>query len=315
MKAVWIAICAACSAARPIPKATLPVDLVAVRSVPTPCSAVPPRTGGLRHWKNHVTSPLHARRGEDLLATASAATQTIEGWALEDEDVEVYACIGDVWHHTGTARADRTGHFALAVAGDARVPSGTRDLYLETHDGNGARFLAFVAADDTKLVISDVDGTLTNEEHAFVKGLVLDRRTGVQPGAAEAYRAAAARGFQVVYVTARGNQFIPSTRAWLEANGFPRGPLRLSQGWITLPGTKAIGFKTATLAKLPFAIAGAVGNRATDITAYTAAGIAPDRIFIKLPEYAGEVQAGLAAGKAIGFARYDDLRTQHIATW
>ena len=55
------------------------------------------------------------------------------------------------------------------------------------------------------------------------------------------------------------------------------------------------------------------GNRSTDIDAYLQAGVAADRIFIKLPEYQSEVQAQLDAHEAIGFASYDDLRSQYVA--
>ena len=41
---------------------------------------------------------------------------------------------------------------------------------------------------------------------------------------------------------------------------------------------------------------------------YAKAGFPPDHIFSKLPEYMGEVQADLDAGKAIGFDDYNSLR-------
>ena len=51
-----------------------------------------------------------------------------------------------------------------------------------------------------------------------------------------------------------------------------------------------------------------IGNRQSDITAYTAAGSHPSRIYLYLPEFAGEVRAALAAGKAVGFTDYRKLR-------
>jgi phosphatidate phosphatase PAH1 len=66
------------------------------------------------------------------------------------------------------------------------------------------------------------------------------------------------------------------------------------------------GVFDALQGQLPIAIG--VGNRATDIDAYTHAGLGGDQIFIKLPEFEGEVEARLTAGDAVGFASYDELR-------
>ena len=52
--------------------------------------------------------------------------------------------------------------------------------------------------------------------------------------------------------------------------------------------------------------------RASDVAAYTNVGLAADRIFIELPEYAGEVQPLLDAHEALGFTTYDELRTTEL---
>jgi phosphatidate phosphatase PAH1 len=86
---------------------------------------------------------------------------------------------------------------------------------------------------------------------------------------------------------------------------------------VTLPGGDTVAFKTATLraiADAGFVLAAGIGNRASDVQAYAAAGLAPDRTFIEASEYADEVQAEVAAGRAVGFTSYDDLKTAHLAT-
>jgi hypothetical protein len=85
--------------------------------------------------------------------------------------------------------------------------------------------------------------------------------------------------------------------------------VRLSPSFLTLPGGDTIDYKTTTISALGFPIAMGVGNRASDITAYTNSGLAGTSIFIKLPEYQSEVQAALDAGQANGFADYATLRT------
>lgn len=300
---------------------TLAVPDVACSGAP---SAGPTRS--FRHFSSKVIAwlgdPKH--RGFDLVASADAATQRLEGWisytiadkALEDEDVDVFACRAGAWQLAGTARTDDEGHFALALTGGARLPVGMRDLYVSVAgDHTGTRFLGYVAPVGAALIASDVDGTLTSSENAFLETVVLGIEPDARAGAATAFAAATARDYQLVYVTARGNQFTRATRDWLEHKGFPRGPLRLSPSFVTLPGGDTVAYKTSTLAKLAatgLELAAGVGNRASDIDAYAATGVAPDRIFIELGEYDDEVAPRVADGDAIGFATYDALRTEYF---
>ncbi len=280
--------------------------------------------GKFRHFSSRVVSllgdPRH--RGFDLIAPASAATQTIEGWisytiadkALEDEDVDVFACREGAWAKLGTARTDGEGKFALALSTAQRLPIALRDLYVSVvGDRTGTSFLAYVAPDDAPLIASDVDGTLTSSENAFIEALAFGGSPAAQPGAATAYTAAAARGYQLVYVTARGNQYTDQTRQWLAAKGFPRGPLRLSPSFLTLPGGDTVDYKTKTLEALELPIALGIGNRASDINAYADSGLASDRTYVELPEYQSELAGPVAAGDARGFTSYADLQATTIA--
>ena len=283
------------------------------------CAGAPTAAAGeFRHVSNEIIAELGdpRHRGVDLVAAASAGTQTLEGWltytvadkALEDEDVDLYACVDSAWAKLGTARTDGEGHFALALGDANRLAVGMRDVYASVvGDRTGTVFLAYVAPDQTPLLVSDVDGTLTDSENAFIETVINGEQPGQQAGASAAFSAAAASGYQIVYVTARGNQYTDATRQWLADRGFPRGPLRLAASYVTLPGDDTVDFKTRAITDLGLRVAVGVGNRATDITAYANAGLAGDHIFIKLPEYQSEVQSALDAGQAIGFATYDAL--------
>jgi hypothetical protein len=82
---------------------------------------------------------------------------------------------------------------------------------------------------------------------------------------------------------------------------------------VTVPGADTVEFKRNAINSLAaFKVAAGVGNRASDITAYTEAGLPAERIFIKLPEFTGEIGQQLMAGLATGFDLYDDLRAQHL---
>jgi phosphatidate phosphatase PAH1 len=298
-----------------------PVDVPDVR-----CSDAPDAgpAGEFRHFTSEAIAALGSpkHRGTDLVVPASTNPQVVAGWisyttvdkALEDEDVDVFVCRQQAWQKLGTARTDGEGHFALAVADGDRFPIGMRDLYVSVvGDRTDARFLAYVAPDGTELAVSDIDGTLTASENAFLESLAVGGAVGAQPDAAGAFTALAAKRVQPVYLSARGSQYTSATRDWLDAAGFPRGPVRLAESFVTLPGGDTVAFKTQALRALDgFALAAGIGNRDSDVQAYAAGGVPADRIFVKLPEYQDELAADLSAGAAVGFTSYQDLRTGFI---
>jgi hypothetical protein len=292
------------------------------------CSGAPDAgpAGSFNHVSSEIISALGdpKHRGFDLVAPASADPQFIQGWiaytiadkALEDENVDLFACIGGAWQAIGSATTDDEGSFSLTLTGASTLPIGMRDMYVSvTGDRTGTNFLAYVAPDGSPLLASDVDGTLTSSEDAFAETIVLGIEPDAQPGAATAYAGAQALGYQPIYITARGNEYTADTRQWLSDKGFPRGPVRLSPSFITLPGGDTIDYKTSTITALEAGldVAIGVGNRDSDITAYTNSDVAPDRIFILLPEFQSECQADLDAGKAIGFTAYSDLASTYLA--
>ena len=278
-----------------------------------------------RHLSSHVIEDYGAshHRGIDLIATPTDPAQAITGRItyggtdkdLEDENVSLFACFDATWRSIGTARTDGEGRFSLTLSGNARLPVGMRDLYVSVDgDRTGAEFLAYVAPAGTPVVASDMDGTLTASENEYPTSLVFGTDVAVQDGAPAALMSAAVRGVSVVYITARGDRFTQDTRDWLVAKGFPRGPLVMPSSIITLPGDDTIEFKSSALARLSsFALLAGIGNRATDVAAYTDAGLSSDHIFIKLPEFSEELSADLMAGKATSFLEYEVLRTQQMA--
>lgn len=292
------------------------------------CSQAPSLPGrAMRHTKNDLISELGEprHRGVDMIAAESDPTQTFAGAfaysdadkALEDEDAELFACTGEGWRTLGTARTDDDGRFSLTVSGAALLPVGLRDVYASAPDGSGVWFLALVAPDGARVMISDVDGTLTSKENAFPISLAGGTNVGVQPGAPGAFGDAAARGVLPIFLTARGDLYTQATRDWLALEGFPRAPLRLAQPLVTLPGTATVAFKRAVVEPLVgrFEVVAAIGNRASDVTAYTDAGVSADHIYVKMSEFADELAAPLAAKQAVAFSSYDALRTDTIAQW
>lgn len=288
------------------------------------CSTAP-AAGSTKSWR-HFSSRLIAlgsvkHRGLDLVTSSSSAEQVLRGEisygptdkALEDEWVDVFACRAGAWQRVGSALTDDEGGFALTLRGTSLLPIGMRDLFVSVQgDRTGVYFLGVVAEPGAALAVSDVDGTLTSSENAFATSLVTGANVGIHAGAPTTFTALVAKGYQPVYLTARGDVFTGDTRAWLAAKGMPRGPLRLAPSLITLPGDETVDYKAGVLSALRGAgldVAVGIGNRASDVAAYRAAGLGGERAFVKLPEYAGELQVDLDAGRATGFAAYDALTT------
>lgn len=282
------------------------------------CPAVPvARAGAFEHRRSAVLATMTPRhRGVDLIALETDPVQTLGGKLaygpsdkdLEDEEVDILACVDHEWRLLGTTRTNGDGRFALTLEAQARLPAGMRDLYVHVPgDRSGARFLAYVAKLGESIVVTDVDGTITASEDAVWDTVLRGRDIPHQPSAPEALSRA---NRIVVYVTARGDQYTDLTRDWLAAHGFPRGPLRLAPALVTLPGSRTIELKTRTLRELGIPIYAGIGNRMTDIIAYTNAGVTPDRIFINLPEFIDEVKVELAKRAATAFDDYQELFTK-----
>ncbi len=273
----------------------------------------------IRHWRNrHLwTLPASQHRGTDLIASDAEPEQVLGGklahWvldkAIEDEDVTLYACEPAGWRRVGTARTDDDGRFALRLHGDDRLAIGMRDIYAAAPDGDDFRFVAYVAPVGTPVVVTDIDGTLTHSEGAFPKSIILGSDVRAQPSSAASLRAAADAGYQLVYLTARGERFTDATRRWLVEQGFPRGPLRLGRPMFVRPGEPVVEYKWNAIVALRqrFSVAAGIGNRASDVEAYRLAGLPARRTFIKLPEFSRELEHALEQHRAIGFPHYGPL--------
>jgi phosphatidate phosphatase PAH1 len=281
-----------------------------------------PKTGparGFRSFRHTLVMQLARanHRGTDLIAT-STEDQVLRGKlaygivdkSLGHEDVELFACLAGTWQNLGRARTDAGGDFAFEIPAANRLPVGLRDIYGSVvADRSSVRFLAYVAPAGAPIMVSDVDGTLTASETSFVKAVFLGSNVAAQPHSAEALNLAAASGYQVVYMTARSDRFTDATRMWLATHGFPRGPVRLAPRLVTKPGAATAAYKRRALEGLAGFTVRALGNRHSDVTAYTAAGIPAEHIFIKLPEFNGELSTSLKSGAAIGFGHYSDFKS------
>lgn len=194
-----------------------------------------------------------------------------------------------------------------------RVPEG-KTLGIGRHevrlrvlgDGTETSLVVHVVPRGTKLVVSDVDGTLTTAEAIEVAAFVRGVTSPVRVDAARALGLLAERGYVPVYLTARPEWLVGRTRAFLSEHGFPPGIVRTKDDKSGSIGPSAAEFKKRELELLRaggLEIAFGFGNRSTDVDAYAAYVAEPThRYFVGLED---DPPGALRGGR--GFASYTEL--------
>ena len=258
----------------------------------TGCAAPAMKPAGWRHDRSRLMAGAMTARhtASDVIAAPGSAFEVggkiVYGKMSKDlEDEEVVLWIEDgSCRTTEVARGitDDDGRVTFTVPG--REP-GTYQFWISVAgDGTAAAGGIWVVPRGQRAVLFDVDGTLTTSDGELFEELAGGGPADMFPDADGVARHWADRGHLVIYVTGRPYLLQRSTRAWLDAKGLPPGPLytpaRLRQA---VPSHGGVGaFKTAVLTELlaTVDIVRAYGNAATDVCAYAASGIAPDRTFI-----------------------------------
>lgn len=145
---------------------------------------------------------------------------------------------------------------------------------------------ATASAAGNDVVVFDIDGTLTKDEGS----------NATHPDAVNAVKAYKAKGYSVVYLTARWKPLQELyTRAWLALNGFPDQPLYMSSS-LLLSDSSKVKYKTATLAKIESGspeVVYAYGDSSSDFTAYANAGVPQAGVWALKRSSASSCQSGV----------------------
>jgi hypothetical protein len=175
-------------------------------------------------------------------------------------------------------RETKTGADGMATV-EVKPPAGTKSPVAFTvafagsphHKPAAAQGRLFVWAADRRLLVSDIDNTIS--DLAEVKVPFTDNQNiPPLPGAVETLKELS-RTQGIVYLTARDDALYPKTRAWLQLKGFPDGPV-FCRDFSLLESQE--GFKRRFLQTLKnryrHLIAG-VGDKPGDARAYLHAGM------------------------------------------
>lgn len=136
------------------------------------------------------------------------------------------------------------------------------------------------------VVVFDIDGTLTKDTSSNTP----------HPGALQAVKTYQAKGYSVVYLTARWKPLQEAyTRAWLALNGFPNLPLYMSSS-LLLTDSATIKYKTNTLKTIETGapeVEYAYGDSSTDFAAYANAGVLKAHVFALKRASSSSCQSGV----------------------
>jgi hypothetical protein len=254
-------------------------------------------------------------RGRDQIVSVGEAQWVIGKFTysyidtdLEDEDVDIFVergC-GGTWDKLGSTRTTTSGaHATVENVEDTggRVyfeipkakelgPGRHRVRLVVAADHTSADLMIDVLPKGSPIVVSDVDGTLTSSETAEYPALLTGSLPAAQPHAADALSMLAAKGYHVVYLTARPEWLTGRTHEFLTQNGFPPGVVHTTTGLTGANGSAAAAFKSGELTLLQrhgHAIRWGFGNKPSDTDAYEAAQINPldHRVFLRVDDAHG----------------------------
>ncbi len=312
------------------PDASAPDASPASCPPPPACNAAPPAFGATTSWR-HLTTRLTValgsarHRGRDLFLREGDPQWALAKFAygvddddLNDEDVDIYLLRDCArWETLGTAATSRNGAPHAAVEGVSdeggrvyfQIPASRRLgvgwhrlLFVVRGDHSTAEQWINVLPAGARVVVSDVDGTLTESENAALLALLTGPPPAANAGGADMLRALVDRGYHVFYLTARPEWLEASTHQWLTLRGFPRGIVHTTLGLTGATGSPAETFKTAELAALRARLGRApdyaFGNTASDVASYAATPVPASGAYYY--RYAGDLRGG---------ARVDDYTT------
>jgi len=198
------------------------------------------------------------------------------------EQVSLWVYADAAWSSLGHANTGADGYYEMPTTGVVAA-NGVPVYAMLDADGSCAEHYTFLLPPGSKVVVTDIDATLTTSDGEVVLQAVDENHVPAMMAAADRLlQTWAMKGYTVVYLTARPNVLRNETRNWLRDLAFPIGPV------ITEPNFEAAeAFKTLWLRRMVndfgWNIVAAYGNAQTDIAAYSNAAIPKAATFIVGP--------------------------------
>lgn len=279
------------------------------------CQSAPLPTGlpeeDWQHTRNEVITLADAdHSSQDALTTTTHGVRIEGKFAygkvskdLEDERVEVLIddCSGQ-YRSLGVEVTDSDGRIAFDIAPQDLPAPGVYSIYLRVlGDNSTATSSLGVYPPQTRLVVFDIDGTLTTRDAEIFEDAIADFFEPIysgdvvpesRAGAVEITALRADQNYPLVYLTGRPYVLTRITREWLATQSYPHGTVHTTNSNSeVIPNEENVGvFKRDYLLDLKardFILEMGYGNATTDIFAYGEANIPTARTYIA-GEHGGE---------------------------
>lgn len=201
---------------------------------------------------------------------------------LPGEQVSLWVYSDATWNSIGRSNTDSDGIYELAST-EFTAGNGVPVYAMLEADGSCAEHFTFLLPRGSKVVVTDIDATLTtSDSEVFLQAGDESHVPAMMAAADRLLQTWAMKGYTIVYLTARPSVLRNETRNWLRDLNFPIGPV------ITAPVIEeAAPYKTLWLRRIVndfgWNIVAAYGNADTDITAYRDAAIPKTQTFIVGP--------------------------------
>jgi hypothetical protein len=201
---------------------------------------------------------------------------------LVGENVSLWTYDTGSWMQLGRGKTDSDGGYDVPDTGFLAA-NGTPVYAMLEADGSCAEHFDYLLAPGAKVVVSDIDGTLTFDDNELLLQLADETHVPRKMGAADQLTQAwAMKGYPVIYLTARTHGLRSESRSWLEDQGFAAGPL-ITANTGGPPDIYKTLWMNRMIQSFHWDVVAAYGNADTDITAYFNAGIDPAHVFVVGP--------------------------------
>ncbi|MEZ4372177.1 MAG: hypothetical protein R3B07_15200 [Polyangiaceae bacterium] len=221
--------------------------------------------------------------------------RTVNGSGLNftgfiEEYVSFWVEDGNSWKSLGRQKTDMDGKYSFSLSDFAGGQPPRISYAILEGDGSCAAHYSFLLEPGAKVVVTDIDGTMTSSDDELSKQIA-DGKYDPQENqsASVMMNHWANKGYQVVYLTARPHFFRAETRAWMIEHGFPDGPMITANQLVF--GDSARTYKRTWVNRITtdfgWKVAAAYGNAGSDIDAYEDAMIPKEITFI-IGENAGQ---------------------------
>jgi hypothetical protein len=236
----------------------------------------------------------------------TGANQGLEETPLVGEYVSAWYVDNTAkWVSLGRAMTGEDGSYDLPSNGYVADNASPVYAMLEA-DGSCAASYNLLLAPGSKVIVTDIDGTLTTSDQELITQLGDESYVPMMMTAANTLMQTwAMKGYPIIYLTARANEFRAETSQWLGMENFPIGA--------TITGsnsTDAQAYKTVWLERMVndfgWDVIAGYGNADTDIGAYQAASLPNSEIFIVGP------QGGDSGSTAIPNMDFTDHITNYV---